>query len=111
MVTKVMEHPVQIHTIQKIGSELAIAWGDGQETFFSCEFLRRHCPCAVCGGEPDVMGEVDAPTVQYGPGSFELMAWDFVGGYALQPIWGDGHRSGLYSFRYLRRLASQLNAS
>ena len=27
-----------------------------------------------------------------------------VGGYALQPAWGDGHDSGLYSFRQLRFL-------
>ena len=28
-----------------------------------------------------------------------------VGGYAIQPIWGDGHASGIYSFDYLRKVA------
>jgi DUF971 family protein len=25
-----------------------------------------------------------------------------VGRYALQPVWGDGHNSGLYTYDYLR---------
>jgi len=94
-------------SVQKIGSELAIAWSDGQESYLPLEEMRRKCPCAACGGEPDVMGYVERPHVTYGPGSFELMSWQTVGGYALQPRWGDGHSSGLYSFPYLRNLAHQ----
>jgi DUF971 family protein len=37
--------------------------------------------------------------------SFELLGFDLVGGYALQPRWADGHSTGIYSFTYLRRLA------
>src|SRR5882672_2428373 len=91
--------------IQQIGNELAIAWSDGVESYLPLEELRRNCPCAACGGEPDVLGYVDRPEVTYGPKSFELLACEVVGGYALQPAWGDGHGSGLYSFPYLRRLA------
>lgn len=93
--------------IQRIGNELAIAWSDGEESFLSLEYLRRHCPCAVCGGEPDVMGNVVRPQPQYGPESFELREIEYVGGYAIQPRWGDGHRTGLYSWNYLRKLADQ----
>ena len=39
--------------IQQIGDELAIAWNDGTESFIKLETLRRACPCAACGGEPD----------------------------------------------------------
>jgi len=28
-----------------------------------------------------------------------------VGGYAIQPVWADGHATGLYAFDYLRRVA------
>jgi DUF971 family protein len=28
----------------------------------------------------------------------------------LQPIWGDGHNTGIYSFQYLRRLAQPVNS-
>lgn len=69
------------------------------------EELRRNCPCAVCGGEPDVMGRVVRPTVEYTAASFDLQEIEYIGGYAIQPRWGDGHRTGLYSWAYLRRLA------
>ena len=46
------------------------------------------------------------PEVSYNARSFELRGWEFVGGYALQPQWADGHRTGIYSYPYLRRLAT-----
>jgi len=91
--------------IQQIGDELAIAWNDGTESFFKLEMLRRACPCAACGGEPDVLGNVSRPDVTCTDKSFQLLGFDLVGGYALQPRWEDGHSSGIYSFTYLRRLA------
>ena len=86
------------------GKELAISWDDGVEQFLSLELLRRACPCAVCNGEPDVMGRGDAPKRSYKPGSFELKSYDFVGGYALLFCWADGHASGIYSYHLLRGL-------
>ena len=97
---------VEPKNVQLIGRELAIGWNDGTESFIELELLRRACPCASCGGEPDVLGNVVRPTVSYTPASFELERWDLVGGYALQPRWGDGHGTGIYSYAYLRRLAS-----
>lgn len=91
--------------VQQIGSELAIQWSDGTESFFQLETLRRACPCAACGGEPDVLGNISRPNVTYTDGSFELESFNMVGGYALQPHWRDGHNTGLYSFQYLQRLA------
>lgn len=93
-------------TVQIIGSELAIAWSDGVETYIALERLRRACPCAVCGGEPDVMGNVIRPQNEYSANSFDLAGYDFVGGYGLQPRWADGHSTGIYSFEYLRRLGA-----
>ena len=93
--------------IQPIGAELAIAWSDGVESYLPLEALRRACPCAACGGEPDVMGRVTRPVVKYTPASFELRGFAVVGGYAVQPAWADGHGTGLYTFPYLRRLASE----
>src|SRR6187200_685084 len=93
--------------LQKIGTEMAIAWSDGAETFIPLEKLRRACPCAACGGEPDVMGRVIRPQVSYEhAGSFDLSAWEIVGGYGWQPRWGDGHRTGIYTFPYLRKLGA-----
>lgn len=91
--------------IQLIGSELAIRWNDGTESYLALELLRRACPCAACGGEPDVLGNISRPQVSYNEQSFVLRGWELVGGYAIQPRWEDGHNTGIYSYQYLRRLA------
>ena len=91
--------------IQPIGEELAIAWNDGTESYFRLELLRRACPCAGCGGEPDILGNIERPDVTYTDASVRLRGYQMVGGYALQPLWEDGHGTGLYSFAFLQRLA------
>jgi DUF971 family protein len=94
-----------LRKMDQVGDEVALAWSDGGECFFGLEQLRRACPCAVCQGEADVLGMVDRPVVEYGPESFVLRRMQVIGGYALQPTWGDGHGTGLYSFSYLRRMS------
>ena len=92
--------------IQSIGDELAVKWDDGKESYIKLETLRRHCPCAACKGEVDVMGNLyKAADKPLSPESFQLVRLVSVGGYAVQPVWGDGHSTGIYSFEYLRRLA------
>jgi DUF971 family protein len=98
--------PLALKNVQLIGNELALQWNDRVESYFPLERLRRACPCATCGGEPDVLGNISRPNVSYTPSSFELVGWQTIGAYALQPRWGDGHSTGLYSFQYLRRLAA-----
>jgi len=93
-----------------IGEGMAFVWSDGMEGFVSLEELRRACPCAACYGEPDVMGNVDRPHVSYGPHSFQIRKFRFVGGYAFQPTWNDGHDSGLYSLRQLRAMSENAAA-
>ena len=97
--------------IQQIGNELAIQWNDGAESYLGLEMLRRACPCAACGGEPDVLGNIMRPNVSYSDNSFELAGFEIVGGYAVCPRWRDGHSTGIYSFQYLRRLASPVTST
>lgn len=94
--------------MQQIEQELAIKWPDGREDFIALEKLRRACPCAGCKGERDVMGNIyKGPDLPLTPKSFELRGLNVVGTYAVQPVWGDGHATGLYSFDYLRRITEE----
>ena len=94
--------------IQQIGNELAVKWGDGGESFIPLEKLRRACPCAGCKGETDIMGNVyKNPEAILTPKAFELVRFTSVGGYGIQPVWADGHGTGIYSFDYLQRVASE----
>lgn len=94
--------------IQQIGEELAIKWDDGQESFIPLERLRRRCPCAGCQGERDIMGNLyKNPERPLGPGAFRLARIETVGGYAVSPIWADGHATGIYPFDYLWQVAAE----
>jgi DUF971 family protein len=96
--------------LQVIGSELAIKWPDGAESFIPLETLRRRCPCASCLGETDILGNLyKNPAQPLAEQAFYLVRFASVGGYAIQPVWADGHATGIYSFDYLLRLAGEVS--
>lgn len=93
--------------VQLIGQEVAIVWDDGAESYLPFEKLRAGSPSAETQGERDIFGQ------QYGgngPKKFpgvQVLGWEQVGNYALRFDFSDGHRTGLYSYDYLRKLAAQ----
>jgi DUF971 family protein len=97
--------PLILENAAIVGGELALAFADGFEAYLPLTMLRRACPCAVCQGEPDALGRVIRPKVEHGPRAFELLKFELVGGYAIQPFWADGHSSGIFTFAYLQKLA------
>ncbi len=92
--------------VQLIGSEVAIVWDDGTESYFPFAQLRAASPSASNVGERDILGNQyggDGP--KHFPG-VTVTGWERVGNYALRFDFSDGHRTGLYSFEYLRKLAA-----
>ena len=90
--------------IQLVGDEVAIRWSDAKESFFKGERLRAASPSAETQGEHDILGNKYGGT---GPKKFSgvtVLGWEQVGNYALRFDFSDGHRTGLYSFDYLRKL-------
>lgn len=91
--------------IQLIGREVAIVWDDQRESYHPFEALRAASPSASNQGERDILGN------RYGgdgPKTFpgvEVTGFERVGNYAIRFDFSDGHRTGLYSFDYLRSLA------
>jgi DUF971 family protein len=97
---------MQPFDIQQIGSEVAIKWEDGTESYIGLEKLRRACPCAGCKGEGDILGNLyKGPEQILTANAFQLRGLTRIGTYALQPLWADGHAIGIYSFDYLRKVA------
>jgi DUF971 family protein len=98
--------------IQQIGEELAIKWEDGSESYIPLQKLRQACPCAGCKGEMAVMGNLyKGPEQTLTPAAFRLLRLEQIGTYALQPVWGDGHATGIYSFDYLNHVAKAATGS
>lgn len=98
-----MHAPVNI---QLIGEEVAVVWDDGAESYFPFEKLRAASPSAETAGERDILGN------QYGGGGnrnfagVRVVGWDVIGKYAVRFDFSDGHRTGLYSYDYLRKLGA-----
>lgn len=90
--------------IQLIGPEVAIVWSDGAESYFAGEFLRAASPSAENMGERDVLGRQIGGDPRTSFPGVTVLGWKQIGNYALQFEFSDGHRTGLYSFDYLRRL-------
>jgi DUF971 family protein len=89
-----------------VGNELVLVWEDGREDYIALEKLRRACPCAMCKGEKDILGNLyKGPDRPYTPASFKPVAHRRVGAYALQIDWADRHNDGIYSWETLKKLA------
>lgn len=93
--------------IQLIGSEVAIKWDDGVESFITFATLRAASPSAEVRGERDIFGHQyggEAPRDYRG---VEVTGWEQVGNYAIRFDFTDGHRTGLYSYELLRDLGAR----
>ena len=82
---------------------MKISWNDGHESELSYEWLRWHCPCATCSGEGSRAG-VLAKTEALSPQQTILADLQLVGSYGMNPVWQDGHHTGIFTFRNLRAM-------
>ena len=91
-------------------SEVRLIWQDGMTSVYSFDLLRQACPCATCNElrrqrqadplfilTPDQAGASSALRPEN--------PVQMVGQYGLQFFWADGHRTGIYTFDYLRELS------
>ena len=95
----------KITDIQFIGDEVAMKWADGGEGFIKMSKLRELSPSAETTGERDLLGnQISADQMGKDFSNVTVAGWNQVGGYAIQFIFSDGHKTGLYSFEYLREI-------
>ena len=91
-------------SINLFNAELAILWEDKTETIIKYTTLRRLCPCAFCSGEKDVLGN------QYGGVDIKknkevvIVKFEKIGFYGLQFFFSDGHKDGIYTFDFLKKI-------
>jgi DUF971 family protein len=78
-----------------------IIWNDGHISSYPSWYLRENCQCADCMEEFTGERKVAHGSI---PSSLERASVEPVGNYALQFGWSDGHKSGIYTFDYLRKL-------
>jgi DUF971 family protein len=103
-----MSEPVPVELRAPAGARLLeIDWSDGTTTSYRHAILRGFCPCAHCQGHHGPVVWVEGAESM----ALEITSIEEVGNYAVQLAWGDGHATGIYTFRFLRELAPVGEAS
>lgn len=90
------------------GTRLRIEWRDGVVSEYLPRALRLACPCARCVDEMTGIRTLRPESID--PHVYPR-AIHYVGRYALQFVWSDGHDTGIYPYTYLRRLWESDDAS
>ena len=92
--------PIRIEPTED-GQRLQIEWRDEVVSEYVPRYLRLLCPCAGCVDEMSGVRTRVPETVGTGIYPTEI---HYVGNYALQFMWSDGHSTGIYTFEYLREI-------
>lgn len=80
-------------------------WDDGYSGTIKLEKLRTECPCASCrekNSQQNKLAKYLLPSFKAGKN--DLVKLTPVGNYAVNPVWGDRHDSGIYPWDYFRAL-------
>ena len=92
----------QALTVHAQSRVLEISFSDGASFRIPFELMRVYSPSA------EVQGHGEGQEVlQTGKRMVSLQSLEPVGNYAVQPVFSDGHDTGIFSWDYLYRLGAQ----
>ena len=86
-------------TLHQKSRVMEIAFSDGRTFKLPYEFLRVYSPSAEVRGHGP-----GQEVLQTGKRDVEIRSVEPVGSYAIQPVFSDGHGTGIYSWDYLYEL-------
>jgi len=89
---------IVLHTVSRV---LEIAFDDGASFRLPFEFLRVYSPSAEARGHGP-----GQEVLQVGKRDVMISDLRSVGHYAIQPVFSDGHDSGIYAWDYLYELGA-----
>src|SRR2546421_2979816 len=103
--------PKAVRVEKTSGAGVEIDWSDDHKSVYSFQYLRDACPCATCDDEREktgaAMGEAPKKKAVALPMYKDPMRPTEVtpvGKYAISFVWNDGHKTGIYSWEYLRTM-------
>ncbi|MEM7029795.1 MAG: DUF971 domain-containing protein [Chloroflexota bacterium] len=93
-----------------------IVWQDGKAFDYGLDLLRKECPCASC---KDLRNQQSDDPLRVLSADQAITRGELdpenpvqvVGQYALQFYWDDGHRTGIYTYRFLRDLGEKVSTN
>lgn len=96
---------------------LLIEWADETTSYYTIPYLRKMSPSAdmrqlreEMGKNPLAVLPAGAPGTGGAGGPLTATKAELVGNYAIRIEFSDGHRTGIYSWAYLREIDPQTQA-
>ena len=89
-------------TLHQKSRLMEIAFSDGRSFRLPYEYLRVYSPSAEVRGHGP-----GQEVLQTGKREVEIRSLEPVGSYAVQPVFSDGHSTGIYSWEYLYELGER----
>jgi DUF971 family protein len=93
---------IKLHQQSRV---MELRFSDGKHFELSYEMLRVYSPSAEVRGHGP-----GQEVLQTGKKEVGITALEPVGGYAVQPIFSDGHSTGIYTWDYLYELGANREA-
>ena len=87
--------------IKRLPDAIHVRWNDGHQSEYSYQLLRQKCPCARCQSDKNPLRLLPTDPLSK---NLTLVDIQLVGRYAIRLIWADGHKTGIYTFDFLRSL-------
>lgn len=99
-----VERPARLDLERDRG--LTVEWSDGRRSFYPVAYLRRHSPSADAKTLRESLARNPLTVLPASSGSGPLRAEsaELVGNYAIRIEFSDGHRTGIFSWVYLREI-------
>jgi len=107
-----MEPPAKLDLKKDRG--LAVEWADGSASYYPIAYLRKMSPSAE---QRELREEMERnpltvlPSSMANAGEVRATGAELVGNYALRIEFSDGHRTGLFSWTYLRSIDPRLEGA
>ena len=95
--------------IKRLTNGIAIQWSDGHKSEYSYPLLRQKCPCARCKTAREDKNPLRILPSDNFFQKLEVLDIQLVGRYAIRLTWNDGHKTGIYTFEFLRSLSPSAN--
>ncbi len=92
---------VVVHRVSRV---LELEYSDGRNFRLPFEYLRVYSPSAEVRGHGP-----GQEVLQVGKEDVTIQTMETVGNYAVQPVFSDGHNSGIYTWDYLYYLGHSYN--
>ncbi|MGP1310235.1 MAG: gamma-butyrobetaine hydroxylase-like domain-containing protein [Phycisphaerales bacterium] len=101
-----MDAPPPISIDLKKDEGLTIEWADGVRSFYPVAHLRRMSPSAEAREQRKEISRNPLTVLKSSgeSGPLRALSAELVGNYALRIVFSDGHKTGIYSWRYLREI-------